>query len=89
MIVTEACTINVLLALTLASASVISYNRKGRSKLWHHSEDSIGVIYNTIMLKIQATGHTSNCKQRTFKKCKHLFEYQNFLLLSDIWWSKV
>jgi hypothetical protein len=24
-----------------------------------------------------------------FKKCKHLFEYQHLLLLTEIWWSKL
>ncbi len=59
MIVSEACTINVLLALTLTSASVINYDCMQCSKLWtydRHSDGSKVVINYCNMFKIQATG---------------------------------
>jgi hypothetical protein len=59
MIVSEACTINVLLALTLTSASVINYDHMQCSNLWtydRHSDGSKVVINYRNMFKIQATG---------------------------------
>ncbi len=57
MIVSYACTINVSLALALAFASVISYNHKWCSKLWHHLWSSFMIVtYDGNRFIIQATG---------------------------------
>jgi hypothetical protein len=54
-IISEACTRKVLLVLALALGVAINYYCKWRSKLWRHSKDSIGVVYDRNMFIIQAT----------------------------------
>jgi hypothetical protein len=44
MIVSYACSINVSLALALSIISVISYDHKWRSKLWHQLRSSLRII---------------------------------------------
>ncbi len=56
MIVSDACTTSVLLAIPLALASVINYNHKCYSKLWHHYDASRVIIYDRNMLIQQAPG---------------------------------
>ncbi len=60
--VSEACMINVPLAVALALVSVLNYDSKRGSKLWDHSDDSIGVIYVRNMFITQATA----CKKTRF-----------------------
>jgi hypothetical protein len=59
-IIRGASTINILLILAFALATVINYDRKRRSKLWHHSDNSIGVTYNCYIITIQATRNTDS-----------------------------
>jgi hypothetical protein len=64
MIVSDAFTISVLLALALALASVINYSHKCCSKLWRHSDVTYDchydasrvIIYDRNMLIQQALG---------------------------------
>ena len=64
MIESEACTLNGLLALPLALASVISYDCKRCSNLWHHSlTTSEALLTIVILFIIQPTDHRHKIKQ--------------------------
>ncbi len=57
MIVSEACTINVLLALALALARVVSYDSIWCYKLWRHSMMTPEASsYDLNIFIVQATG---------------------------------
>ncbi len=79
MIVSYACTINVSLALALALDSVVSYDHKWCSKLWHHLWPSFMIVtYDCNSFIKQAIGLQTDTY---FLTLIYICQESNFCLL--------